>query len=119
MTYMDKNGITRKGRAMRPPCSTTCPYYCRLNFDADERLKIFSNFWLLKNDEKKKFYIEFIDQIKPKRRYTIHKNNSRRSRSFIYYLLLDNVKLQVCKVFFLNTLGISSAPLYRLFNNKS
>lgn len=113
---MDKNGITRKGRAMRPPCSSTCPYDCGLNFNADERLQIFSNFWSLKNDEKKKFYIDFIEQIKPKRRYTEQKNNSRRSCSFIYYLLLRNVKLQVCKVFFLNTLGISSAPIYRLFN---
>lgn len=119
MTYVDKKGITRKGRAIKPPCMPTCAYGCSLNFDDSARQQIFTHFWSLTKKEKENFYLQYILQVQPKRRYTKEKNVSRRSCSFIYYLKLRDVNLQVCKIFFLNTLGVSSAPIYRTFSQKN
>lgn len=113
LDYIDTKGKARPAREIREACREECVYECTLNFDSDERIRLHKEFWHLKYKEKLQFYADFVERAPVKRA----KQQSRRSCSFIYHFNLGPRRLQVCKKFFLNTIGISDTPIYHYFNH--
>lgn len=113
-SYVDSRGKQRQARNIGDICPVKCHYECSLNFNSKERIRIHKSYWSLSIEEKKAFMLKYIKRIHVKRPTTINKQ-SRRSNTFCYYFTLRDKKLQVCKIFYLNTLGISSKVVYNLF----
>lgn len=90
-------------------CAKSNLRYCKKLTD-DDRLTIFQNFWQLEWSQKKKFVRSLIDSVPAKRRRSSHKGpTSRKGDSKLYHLIYNSEKVQVCRVTFLNTLGIKEA----------
>lgn len=107
--------VPKSERKIGPPCKSE---YCAKGvsrnctlFNEDLRQKIFQNFWNeLDWVGKKNFVRSLVDSIPPKRRRLKHKNEvSRKGDSKKYHLYFDDNRVPVCRVTFLNTLGIKEA----------
>nr|CAI5837347.1 unnamed protein product [Callosobruchus analis] len=88
-------------------CSMAQSRYCN-EFTQEDRLKIFENFWENMDWGQKKIFVSgLIDVCPPKSR---KKNSSctvpKKTVTLNYHLKKDNKRLSVCKLMFLNTLGI-------------
>ncbi|KAK7169041.1 hypothetical protein R3I93_005136 [Phoxinus phoxinus] len=90
---------------MREPCGQKCRRKCSEKFSEEWRKKIWAMYWNMDYTEKRAFMFCNITQL-PTARLFVPKGTSRRSRSFVYRLKNeDQVPQQVCKNFFLATLG--------------
>lgn len=114
-SYIDLKGRPKEGRTIGPSCPTSCHYECSLNFDGNERVRVFKYFWSLTTAEKNDFYTKFIIRINVKRKRKTTKDATKRTATFCYYFPFADKRLQVCHLFFRNTLGISSRMIYRTF----
>lgn len=107
--------VPKSERKIGPPCkSEYCARgtakYCN-QFNEEKRQEIFSYFWnSLDWKGKKHFVRSLIDTVPPKRRRVKHKGDvSRKGDTKLYHLRNKDQKLSVCRVMFLNTLGIKEA----------
>lgn len=92
---------------MREPCGLKCRRRCSVKFSEDRRRDIWRSYWMLAYSEKRSFMFHHVSQVA---RVRVCRNPSRRSRSFIYRLRDEHeVPQQVCKLFFLSTLGYHPA----------
>lgn len=107
--------VPKSERKIGPPCSSEyCAKgkaRCCSEFNEEKRKEIFKYFW---NDldwkGKKDFVRNLVDTVPPKRRRLKHKGDiSRKGDSKLYHLNYDNQKKPVCRIMFLNTLGIKEA----------
>lgn len=96
-------------KTMGPPCS--CQKKCGEKFPTEERQQIFNKFYNLKLHELQWQYIARHVEAKPIKRLTVHRKNNR-TQTLIYFLPLAESNIQVCKVFFLNTLKVSEQVVY-------
>lgn len=117
MSYIDTKGRPKDGRTIGPTCPITCNSECTLNFDENERIRIFEYYWSLNKDEKKIFVRNYVEKINVIRRRV--KYSSRRSTTYRYYFPLNDKRLKVCQVFFCNTLDISAKVFYRMLRQNS
>ena len=105
-TKLQQNAYARTNHPMRDPC-VGCKYDCSHNFDNSRRSAIWSSFWSQDYVGRKNWIYHTVER-KPKKRKTAG-DRSKRQLSFVYYLCNDDgVKIQVCKTFFLSTLGFHS-----------
>lgn len=107
--HISKSGKIIKEKSIKPGCFP-CKKKCTEKINQNSRLDIFNNYW----DESKSWEMKrqcILTQVesKPARR-SRPKDGSRgdqRKQSIKYYLIVNGEKINVCKVFFLNTFGIS------------
>lgn len=113
--YISSNGKEIGAKYIKPPCSSKCYLNCSTNFTESQRRNIFEAFWSLDDAQKSSFYNKFVER-KPVQRRRIAESQ-KKSYSFSYYFERDNLKVRVCKVFFLNTIDISDFRIYYCFKN--
>ncbi|XP_063056355.1 uncharacterized protein LOC134450441 isoform X2 [Engraulis encrasicolus] len=86
------------------PCGEKCRRQCSKKILEDRRREIWSAYWRMSYGDKRFFVFHSVSQVQKARACGV--GPSRRSRSFIYKLKdADNIPQQVCKMFFLSTLG--------------
>ena len=112
---------SRAARQQNPTCKSVLCTRSRMRFCSDfsekERNTMFTLFWDMTWDQKKIYVLGLIEEV-AKVAMTTH-DKSRRSYTYIYYLLNDNgQRLQVCQKMFLGTLGLSE-KMVREWRNKS
>lgn len=89
----------------------SCKKQCTKNIVESRRLEIHKQFWTLSNDDQKNFIFSCITKTNTKRKTV--EGESRRNKTMIYALPDPNgCKNEMCKIFFLSTLG------FRAHNNK-
>lgn len=86
----------------------------------EERLKIFEEFWELSKNEKQLYIKKYKNYTKkiPTLRLRDTITPSRRSSSIQYYLQTADDRVRVCKVLFLNTIGISEKVCLKILSHK-
>lgn len=112
----------RNERKMKATCTEKCKLKCAMQFSEDERKKLFSDFWQLGNIEKQRQYIATnIHVIQPKYRYVCISGGTRNPRrpnnAFFFRLAEQNIR--VCKIFFMNTLDITSSVIRSVVEKKN
>lgn len=113
----------RNAKALGPTCSSkTCEAsgvrHCSV-FSEEARQQLFEYFWTQLNWEQKKLYVlSLVDQI-PKKSATKGVQNSKRVDTYQYYLKLDGQRQQVCRVMFLNTLGLKKTQVHDWVKKKT
>lgn len=95
---------TLKETCISEKCKNSKNRFCS-KFGAQSRNNIFEYFWKKLNWDSRKQYVANLIDIIPTNRCTTQ--NSTRSVTYVYHLkTAENLKLQVCKKMFLNTLGL-------------
>lgn len=85
-------------------CSEACAKKCVQNIDRKHRANINKEFWNMDKASRNMFVLHHVHERQPKRK-TVGEN-SRRSRTLVYSFSNNNGEsVQVCKNFFLGTLG--------------
>ncbi|KAJ8721005.1 hypothetical protein PYW08_006470 [Mythimna loreyi] len=98
----------RPARSMNPACDSTFCTRSKLrncnNIHADKRMELFETFWKKMSWEQRRIYV-CCHVIANHKKITKNPQSSR-SKTLAYFLTIDNIRHQVCKKMFLNTLGI-------------
>ncbi|KAJ8361175.1 hypothetical protein SKAU_G00177000 [Synaphobranchus kaupii] len=90
---------------IREPCGHKCRRKCIDKFSEDRRREIWGKYWDMPYPERHAFIFYSVSQV-PTAKVSGDGKPSRRGRSFIYRLNDEaQVPQQVCKTFFLSTLG--------------
>lgn len=117
MTKLDGKwgfNVDRTERILAPrSCSKRCqrPGVKKCSsFTEEDRNTIFTNFWNMTWDERKVYVNSLIGSADVSEK-TVGQN-SRRNRSYQYYLRKDNERVCVCKNMFLSTFGIGEKMVY-------
>lgn len=103
--FINERGKEFPARKLSSPCPSTCARKCNSMFSESKRQGLFDNFWSFGDKDKQWSFIASMVDKKGIKRETC-KKKSRRQNTYKYHFMKEGVKVQVCKVFFLGTLGI-------------
>ena len=100
----------RRARKMKQACNSPCctksaTRHCN-EISEEERQKCFDKYWKELNWEQKKLFVSNLIDVDEKKHHTTQ-GESRRTQTFEYYLEINNKRVRVCRIMFLNTLDIS------------
>ncbi|KAL4705130.1 hypothetical protein ACJJTC_005509 [Scirpophaga incertulas] len=96
-------------KTLKPECK--CKKKCGDKITHEQREAIMQKYYELGDHERQwRFIANLIQAEDVKRITTVRKNN--RTQSIKYFFLIETKKVQVCKVFFINTLSISHQIVY-------
>ncbi len=102
-------------RKVRTSCGLKCNFKCMDNFKEEVRDSIHKSFWSLGNQLRRRdFLVSNVIRVNP-----IRKSTCRRQHSIAYTLPngLENIRVRVCKKFFLGTLDVSDKMVYYSLSN--
>ncbi|XP_039282015.1 uncharacterized protein LOC120350888 [Nilaparvata lugens] len=105
---VEKNNELKNKHKVREGCLESCRLQCRKNISEEDRVNINSQFWDLAYAERKSFVLNMCERLSVKRRTSGCDIEERESRKNTYKYFLKNSEgqtKQVCKSFFLTTLG--------------
>lgn len=117
--YIGKNGTFVSSRVMKP--SYCCRMKCFEKFSQSDRSKIFDSYWSEEksNDVKKQFILTCVEKVGTVRSRKRNLNsNKEKLNTLFYHFILNNQKMRVCKVMFLNTLAISNTVVVNALKNR-
>lgn len=93
---------------IRRLCSLKCKRNCK-SFTEEERLEIWTRYWELPYVNRRKWLAKNVQLIKIKcRRSNVRSPNYRKNESRLFFFPKNNKSLQVCRTFFLNSLGYTN-----------
>lgn len=108
--YLSKRKNLIKEKSLGPPCAENCRRKCTNAISQAERENIFRQFWLPSKsiDHKRQFVASCVQLtgIKRKRERTGARSNQKTSNK-VFTFTVNNVQVEVCQTFFLNTLAVS------------
>lgn len=117
-SYQTLKGRTIPAKTLKTPCTTDCRLKCREKIDEDKRLKIFNDFWGIGDLERQRYYVSScMGVVKPK--YSLHKEDSKRSLNVSYNFTINSETIRVCKRFFTATLDIGHSFLSTVNKKKT
>lgn len=92
-------------RSIKGPCTSKCRLKCIDNIKEIDRNVLFQKYWALGNIELQRSYIRnCMVEVKPKYKYTNAARPRKPNNSF--YFTVNDIKIRVCKTYFINTLNI-------------
>ena len=101
--YVSSSGKTVSERQIGSGCGVKCRLKCHESFNRDTRQEIFDKFWNIRDVNQQRQFITDHANCKP----------SKKSRMvYSYSLTMCDRQIRVCKVFFLETLGIKEDTVY-------
>ncbi|XP_057662714.1 uncharacterized protein LOC130897815 [Diorhabda carinulata] len=116
VSYKSKRSVS--ARKIRPSCGSKCRLKCSEKIKEEVRQQLFSGFWSLGDVQRQReFIVSYSDEIKPKYRYSSTQNFRAMNRAF--YFDVHNVRMRVCKQFFMATLDINARTIQTAFSKKS
>lgn len=118
--YVNTVGRVICAKKIKPnPClNKKCQNKCN-SFSEDERQRIFTFYWNLKDSIKQKNYLNDCIKISQVKRRRPSKNVKIRRVTNEYYLKKDHMPQRVCKQFLLQTLCITVRLLRTVISNKT
>lgn len=122
LEYLSSRKKIRPARKIetRKDCLNKCLYKCSRKIGTEERNNIFSNFYLLNAREKQIYILNTTESSNPERRRKgKNSQNSTKSKTYKYFFILNNNRIQVCKPFYCGTLAISQKPIYTAHKNST
>lgn len=88
---------------VKTSCADTCKKKCTESFTDDERKNINTQYWQMTFSEKRNFISSYVTSLEVKRHRS---RESRRNKTLRYYFKCrSGDRVEVCKIFFLSTLG--------------
>lgn len=114
--FINHRGKVIKGRQLKPGCNKTCPRKCFENLTEEIRTQICSDFWSLgDHNSQVQFVSKCVERVPKKQVLLATIETSRRHWSYKYFFSINQVKIQVCKKMFCNTLDISDKWIVTIY----
>lgn len=109
-SYCSRDGSVRLARnVLKEPCPSTCRFGCTVQITDDERDLISKEFWSLPDLKAKRAYIiRHMEKIVPKCNRRRTNSPTRRALNCTCYFDVNDIKVYVCRLYFLNTLNVST-----------
>lgn len=121
--YINARGKKIAAKNVQSACAKSCRFKCATSVLPELRQSIFNTYYSLNMGSyaKKMFIIHNTKRQVTARPKTQRDENdeAKRQFSFKYFFHVNDVKVRVCKRFFLGTLNISQKPVYNAHNEKS
>ncbi|KAJ4435584.1 hypothetical protein ANN_18200 [Periplaneta americana] len=117
-SYVSRRGklVPQKQIQTTKNCQQHCKFSCSTKISSNERQSLFKSFYKLTTNEKRHFILNSTERCLTKRPQG---GSSQRTTSFSYFLIVRNLRIRVCKQFYLGTLNISQKPVYTAHNTKN
>ena len=97
-----------------------CSLKCSLNIDQDCRQSIFDAYYNLTTVEQRYFILNTTCCNPVNRRTTKNAQENVKNNSFSFFFDKgNNIRVQVCKTFYLDTLSVSQKKVYNVHTNKT
>ena len=114
--YVNVSGKTVLARKVQESKhSVTCRMNCENKITADDRQLIHEDFWTLTESQKRDYFARTTHRESKKRTRSgrAHRTDKIRNRvyAYKYYFVVRDVRIQVCKSYYLTTLDISNNRL--------
>ena len=122
-SYVNNRNKLIHQKEIKTPCKKGCKFACTENINEDLRNDIFNGFYSLDREGKRVFISQTVECTNVARRTKKDEEGdpklTRKQTSYSYYLLINETKIKVCKVFYLGTLGISQKKVYNVFEERN
>lgn len=108
--YVTLKGKTVRSRSIKPRCKgDTCKKLQRMcsTIQDSQRCQIFNGYYVLGNINRQREFIIHHTEVTDTKQKTSKSEVSRRQKTVRYFFTINNVRVPVCKTFFINTLDIS------------
>ena len=108
--YISSKGKTVESRRMKRRCKEdSCKKLGRLcsAMEDSQRCQIFNSYYALGDINRQREFILHHTEVTDTKQKTSKSEVSRRQKTIRYFFTKDNVRIPVCKTFFINTLDIS------------
>lgn len=123
LEYLSRNNKTNPAKKVQDVAcmKKICKNKCSINFNEDDRQKIFETYWKLGYIEKRMFILNNSEIEPVKRRYLKKENciTKERGCNYIHFLSKSEKKIKVCQQFFIKTLDISQKLLQYTLRNRN
>ncbi|KAL1452066.1 hypothetical protein WDU94_006382 [Cyamophila willieti] len=97
----------------------SCRLGCTGKIPGETRETLLNQFWALGCIEKQRCYLQnLMEEIVPKYKYVKSDGTEPRSNNRAFFFEIDGERIQVCRIFFLNTLDISNKMAYTAWVKK-
>lgn len=117
--YTNRRQKIIEERKIKPPCGERCRLQCQSKLTHDERALLFKEYWALGAAKRQWEYIlKCMSIILPKYRY-VRDGAKPRQNNNAFHFKLPGKTVRVCKIFFVNTLGISNSQISTALNKRS
>ncbi|XP_033124419.1 uncharacterized protein LOC117122792 [Anneissia japonica] len=104
---IDENNANRKKKNVLPPCPALCKKKCTEKIIKDQREGINQEYWMLSKEQQRVWLLSYAEATVPKR--TNPNATNPRKHTYTYSLMSEDYgNVQVCRSFFLTTLGFKS-----------
>lgn len=115
--YRSKNGRLIQERNIKPPCPEKCILGCNKKFCEEFRMTIFQDYWNLASLQRQRDFLgSCIERLELSYRRISAANP--RNQNCAFYLQNDGKRVRVCKLFLMNTLGLSERTLRTVIKSK-
>lgn len=117
--YVDTRGNVQQARCVHPNgClnKNTCHLQCMNKISLEDRKVIHQSFWALDDGKKYHYYSKHVERFDSKRKRT-KSEVSKKVFTYAYHLTINNMKLRVCREFFLKTLNINKGRILYYFSH--
>lgn len=121
LPYISKKGQLMPAKMPKPAkCSIKlCRYRCSENFTEDDRIAMCGSYWKIGDYvAQKRFLIQKIIALPTKTKKVGIREEKHRNAVYAFYFEKNEIKLRVCKEFFMKTLCISNGPIIEAMKNK-
>lgn len=113
--YVSQRGKQIQQRTMKEQDCSKCKFKCNTKLSEDDRKQIFDTYWGLQDyNRQRDFICQSIKDVSPQRIKT-----GRRKTTLQYAFDFSTRRVRVCKMFFLNTLGIGRKTVTTAMKKKS
>ena len=118
--YISRTGKIIPAKVIKPPCSNKCKYKCSERISEEQRCDIFKMYWDFSSLQRQRDFLNSTITVLqlPQRRLKTGVEKNRKPNTYCS-LMCNGRSFRVCKLFLLNTLGISERTLRTVIESKT
>ena len=102
--HVGPSGKLHQAKHVGQACNDTCKLQCCKNFDEESRKKIFDVFWGYEDKVAQRLFLARHVIPTPAKRHLT--GSKKKEKMMMYHFYSESKKVQVCRLFFLQTLDI-------------
>lgn len=118
--YISRTGKTVAEKSIKLPCTEKCRLKCRNKITEDQRQEIFDCYWRLGTLQRQRDFLNScLTTLKVPYRRVKEGAAKTRKQNCVYHFTVNGESKRTCKIFFINTLGISERTLRTVIEGRN
>lgn len=118
--YISRTGKTVAEKSIKLPCTEKCRLKCRNKITEEQRQEIFDCYWGLGTLQRQRDFLNScLTTLKVPYRRVKEGAAKTRKQNCVFHFTVNGESNRVCKIFFINTLGISERTLRTVIEGRN